>query len=128
MPSRNINDCVPPLQDLWEKASRLYNELYPSGPSVFLTCTYRTNEEQEALYAKGKTEPGPIVTHIKRNGKHNVYPSKAFDIAFLKSADTCDWTHIHFIRFAEIVQKIAPHVQWGGNWQNFKDMPHFEID
>lgn len=126
MPSRDINDCVELLQLVWTRCSSEYAEKYPEGPQVFLTCTHRTNEEQKALYAQGRSKPGKIVTRIRENGKHNVYPSKAFDIAFKKDGKL-DWSERNFKNFAAIVAAHFPSVEWGGNWPRFKDLPHFQV-
>lgn len=109
----------------WTQCSKIYAEKYPGEPQPFLTCTFRSNEEQKELYAKGRTAPGKIVTYIRENGKHNTYPAKAFDIAFKKQA-RLDWSPIHFRRFAKIVADVFEDVEWGGNWSKFKDLPHFE--
>lgn len=47
-----------------------------------LTCTRRTQEEQDALYAQGRTKPGKIVTWTRKS-KH--LAGTAFDIAVLKN-------------------------------------------
>lgn len=127
MASRTITDCHWRLRRVWLQCSRIWEEKYPAGPTVFLTCTYRSNEEQAQLYAKGRTAPGSIVTHIKANGKHNLFPAHAFDIAFKDSKGVVKWDAVYFERFAAIVKEEFKDVQWGGDWKNFKDMPHFEI-
>ena len=101
-----------------------FMQKYPAGPVPFLTCTYRSNDEQAALYAKGRTEPGSIVTHIKANGKHNLFPSHAFDIAFKDSKGVTKWDAMYFERFAAIVKEQFHDVTWGGDWKTLKDMPH----
>ena len=108
--------------------SRIWDEKYPAGPKVFLNCTYRSNEEQAELYARGRTAPGKIVTYIKANGKHNVFPALAFDIAFKDSKGVAIWDGIYFKRFAAIVKDQYKEVTWGGDWEKLRDMPHFEID
>lgn len=62
-------------------------ELLKDGISVLLTCTYRSNEEQDALYAQGRTKPGSIVTKAKGGqSKHNAVDesggpaAEAFDV------------------------------------------------
>jgi len=125
MPSRDIQDCTELLQMCWTQCSKIYAEKYPGEPQPFLTCTFRTNDEQKELYAKGRTTPGKKVTYIKENGKHNVYPARAFDIAFKKQGGL-DWSPINFKRFAKIVAEVFEDVEWGGNWSKFKDLPHFE--
>ena len=126
MPSRDIQDCAELLQLVWLQAAKVYAEKYADMPQPFLTCTFRTNEEQKELYAKGRTKPGKIVTYIRENGKHNTHPAKAFDIAFKKQGGL-DWSPIHFKRFAKIVSELSDGVEWGGDWSRFKDLPHFEV-
>jgi peptidoglycan L-alanyl-D-glutamate endopeptidase CwlK len=126
MPSRDIEDCVELLQLVWKQGSKIYAEKYPHEPEIFLTCTFRTNDEQAELYAQGRTKRGKIVTHIRENGKHNTYPAKAFDIAFKKQGKL-DWSALHFKRFAKIVAELSDDVEWGGNWSKFKDLPHFQV-
>ena len=92
-------------------------------------CGHRTNEEQNELYAQGRTKPGKIVTH-KRGGEsiHNTSPSRAIDLA----PYPIDWDDL--VRFGELagVLKAIAHdmqipLQWGGDWSNFKDYPHFQL-
>ena len=127
MPSRNIKDCVQTLQDAWTKASAEFLVKHPQLPKPILTCTHRTEEEQAALYAQGRTTKGKIVTQLKTGSKHNFFPSQAFDIAFVRKDRALDWSPQYFKLFADIVKEVAPDVKWGGNWKKFKDMPHFEV-
>ena len=128
MPSRKITDCEYTLQRAYTLAAREFRAKYPADPQPFLTCTFRTNEEQAELYAKGRTKPGKIVTQIRKGGKHNVYPAKAFDIAFKNESGALDWSPALFSKFAAIIKaNFNGLVKWGGDWQSFKDLPHFEV-
>lgn len=127
MPSRKIEDCVEILQAAWRDASHSFAFYYPEEPQPFLTCTYRSNAEQMELYAQGRTKPGKKVTNIRRNGKHNVQPSKAFDIAFKTKSGAIDWSPALFEKFAAIISVQHPSVEWGGSWKSFKDLPHFQV-
>lgn len=127
MAERNIKFCVKELQDCWEKCSKEYAKRYTKSPQPFLTCTYRSPEEQTELYAQGRTKPGKIVTQLKSGGKHNSNPAKAFDIAFKDSTGKLVWDSVNFSNFAKIVKELTPNIKWGGNWKSFKDLPHFEI-
>lgn len=123
MASRNISDCNHRLQLAWAKASADFQATHPAT-TVFLTCTYRSNEEQAALYALGRTIAGKKVTNAKAGqSKHNTLPSNAFDIAFLTNGKM-DWSPELFKDFAEIVKPLG--VDWGGDFKTFKDLPHFE--
>jgi peptidoglycan L-alanyl-D-glutamate endopeptidase CwlK len=127
MPSRKIEDCHPVLQRAWKMAEALYKTKHPNNPSVFLTCTHRTEEEQLALYAQGRTKPGKIVTKLKKGSNHNCYPSRAFDVAFMRKDRALIWDAVYFEAFAKCVAEADPRIVWGGNWSKFKDMPHFEF-
>lgn len=126
MPSRNIDDCNPILKNAYLKAEAEFNS--KNTVKVFLTCTYRSNEEQAELYAQGRTKAGKIVTNAKAGqSKHNRKPSDAFDIAFRKPDKTLDWSTKNFLAFYQIIVRIEPRIKWGGNFKKIKDAPHFEI-
>ena len=57
---RDITLCHPRLQEL---AAQLINECAANGLKIKIGETLRTVEEQDALYAQGRTEPGSIVTN-----------------------------------------------------------------
>jgi peptidoglycan L-alanyl-D-glutamate endopeptidase CwlK len=128
MPSRNLTDLDYRLQRAYTLAAHDYRVKYPEDPQPFLTCTYRTNEEQLELYAKGRTVPGARVTNIRKNGKHNCLPAMAFDIAFKNENGALDWSPVLFEKFALIIkQNFNGLIKWGGDWRSFKDRPHFEV-
>lgn len=126
--SRDKKDLHNELVRAYELACDKYKELYPSFPQPFLTCTHRTNEEQEQLYAQGRTEKGPIVTNARAGqSPHNYLPSFAFDIAFITIKKTVSWDLKYFKYFAECIKAVAPGVEWGGDWKKLPDAPHFEL-
>jgi len=136
---RSITYCTEELQKVWYEAEARYRTLFPNLAQPFLTCTYRSPEEQDILFNQpfdkkdndkdGKIdEPDECVTHA-RGGQsyHNSYPSKAFDIAFKTKDGKLSWNLDNFICFANIVKEINPKVIWGGNFKKFKDSAHFEL-
>lgn len=126
MASRDLADLHPDLVKVWQEAQKKWAELYPNYPVPFITCTYRSNEEQTKLYASGRTEKGKILTKAKAGeSPHNYKPSLAFDIAFQKDKQV-DWRPMLFEKFWGIVEKISDDVVWGGRFQTFGDKPHFE--
>ncbi len=126
MASRNIEDCDIRLQNVWSAATSEWNTKHPDK-RVVITCTYRSPEEQDALYAQGRTTEGKIVTKAMRfQSPHNFLPAQAFDVAFRKADGTIDWSEVLFAMFAAMVFKIDPTIVWGGMWKSFRDNPHFE--
>lgn len=121
MASRSKADLNPVLVQAYDKALEKYEQTYPNAPQPFLTCTYRSNEEQEILFKKR-----PKVTNARAGqSPHNYKPSYAFDIAFIGVDKKLDWSPKLFKNFANIIAE-NPQVEWGGNWK-FKDAPHFEL-
>lgn len=127
MPSRSTKDLNNVLVSAWEKAEIEYENIKGNNLNVILTCTYRSNEEQDQLYAIGRTVKGKKVTNAKGGqSEHNVYPSRAFDIGFIGLDKKLDWSDNNFKVFADIIKKIEPRIEWGGDWK-FKDSPHFQL-
>lgn len=102
---------------------------------------HRSVERQQELYAKGRTEPGDIVTYvdgINKKSKHNYQPSEGVDIFIWVGKVSYDQKHLCYV--AGVIMSCAKELEvplrWGGNWdsdgviisdQNFIDLPHFEI-
>ena len=92
----------------------------------------RTFAEQDALYAQGRTKPGPKVTNAKGGQSIHNY-GLAVDIVLIVDGKVASWdTKKDFDKdsqsdWMEVVSefKKAGWV-WGGDWRTFKDMPHFE--
>ena len=89
----------------------------------------RTWKDQDALYAQGRTAPGPKVTNAK-GGQSNHNFGIACDFGVFKDGAYLDETNP---KLAEQVHKAcAAHAEdnglsWGGNWSGFQDTPHFEV-
>ena len=94
----------------------------------------RTQEEQQALYEKGRKYPGKIVTYkdgVERRSKHQ--SGNAVDVG----PWPLNWNQIarfremgYYIKgVANTLKKcgeIKNDIEWGGDW-DFKDYPHFQI-
>jgi len=139
--SRAIEDLDPILAQIWNEVSEKWNSTHEW--KVFLTQTYRSTEYQNILYAQSRQPLDQInvarramglqpitqaenkkVTNAKGGtSKHNVYPSKAIDVAFKKGKEV-SWSDDLYKEFAEL---MPTHVKWGGTFKTLKDLPHFEI-
>ncbi len=122
----DIKQCIQPLQTVWELANiewgKRYSDIYP-----LCISTYRSFEEQNKLYAQGRTVPGQVVTKA-RGGQspHNYIPSFAFDYTFKsKSTGKVYWTNIlYYKEFRDICISINPNVDWLGKQG---DYGHIEL-
>lgn len=128
MESRSKSDLHAHLVEAYNYAETEFIKRNPDKPKPFLTCTYRSHAEQTLLYSIGRTVKGNIVTRAKAGeSPHNFKPSMAFDVGFSKGK-VMDWSSLLFIEFANILkERYAGTVTWGGDFQSFKDRPHFEL-
>jgi len=122
------------LKSCDEQLNLLALEAIKDGPYNFIiTCGYRSEQEQQRLFTQGRIKPGKIVTQIdgiKQKSKHNFWPSKAFDIAVIvdgKITWDIDFYIVVALHIKDIAQKMGINIEYGGDWENFKDYPHFQL-
>lgn len=128
MASRNPEDLHP---DILQKYHSFLQGCKEQGIDILTTCTYRSGAEQTILYAKGRTEPGRIVTKAKAGeSKHNFTingkpASKAFDVVPIIDGKPMWYDgHPAWLALGEIGERCG--LEWAGRWE-FKEFPHFQI-
>ncbi len=121
--SRNaLQTCEIPLQTLAAKA------LATSPVDFTIICGYRDKKGQDEAFASG-------ASGLKfPTSKHNSWPALAFDAV----PYPLDWHDIksfqelgdHIIETWGAMtdeEKMGFDLSWGGNWNKFKDYPHYEL-
>lgn len=108
------------------KLTCLLRECGKKGIYLIVTEGFRTKEQQDALYAKGRTKPGKIVT----NAKGSNYSSQhmwgiAVDFAINDSKKLYDTNLMR--KVAKIAKSKAVGLAWGGDWKSLVDTPHLYI-
>lgn len=128
MSSRKLTDLHPQMQPM---VTRFLANARAAGIDLLVTCTYRSNEEQAALYAIGRTKPGRIVTNAKpgRSTHNNTLNGKpaalAVDVVPLRDGKPV-WAASDPVwkRVGEIGEKVG--LEWAGRWTTFREYPHFQ--
>jgi peptidoglycan L-alanyl-D-glutamate endopeptidase CwlK len=116
---KNLATVQPQLQKLGRE---LLRRLAAEGLTFKVIQGRRTPAEQAALYAKGRTAPGPKVTWTLKS-RH--LTGRAIDLA-LFSGKNVVWESKHYTRAGEIGEQLG--LVWGGRWKGGKtDKPHFEL-
>lgn len=82
----------------------------------------RTIDEQNALYAQGRTKPGNKVTNAKGGASFHNY-GLAIDLVELK-AGKANW-NFKYELLLPFAQKY--NLVWGGHFKSIVDKPHFEL-
>ena len=120
---RDITKLHPELQ---RKIGELVLACTGQGLKIGFSECVRTVEEQNALYAKGRTAPGAIVT----NAKGSDYSSQhqwgiAADFYRNDGKGAFDNTDGFFETVGAIAKSIG--LGWGGDWTKPKDRPHLYL-
>lgn len=149
MPSRSLSDLHPRLAVL---AQQHLDLCAASGVRLLIYCTWRSPQEQEALYAQGRlpldivnamraevglgaigdAENGYTVTRRRSGSMHNHTASSgrpaalAYDCCPLDDAGHPDWSGggPRWKLVADVGKRLG--LVWGGDWPQ-RDRPHFEL-
>jgi len=125
---KNLVGVHPDLVKVVRKVAESHNILVIEG--------VRTQERQDALYAQGRTKPGPIVTWTK-DSKH--IQGLAVDVVKLKGT-SIDWNDVKsFEELGKIMldtaKELGVSLRWGYDWDSDgklrekgeNDGPHFQL-
>lgn len=103
------------------------------GLDYKIICGTRSWDQQAALYAKGRTAPGPKVTNAKPGSSmHNF--GLAIDCGVFKGKVYMDDSTPADKKIADLMHKHAStlcakhNLRWGGNFKSLYDAPHFEYN
>jgi peptidoglycan L-alanyl-D-glutamate endopeptidase CwlK len=116
------------------KRDQLIQRAAQKGINIVITDDFRSAEEQDKLYARGRTAEGTIVTHVEGGESYHNY-GLAIDFALLLKDGTVVWDlkrddnkngKSDWMEVVTIGKELG--FEWGGDWYGFKDYPHLEMD
>lgn len=116
---RGLEYLYPPFKAKVEQLIQMCRE---RGLNIGLGETLRTVEEQNKLYAQGRTAPGSIVTNAKGTDYNSQHQwGVAFD--FFKNVKGSEFNDtLFFEQVGAFAKSIG--LGWGGDWVSPKDRPH----
>ncbi|MHA6482929.1 M15 family metallopeptidase [Paenibacillus sp. strain BS8-2] len=129
---------APPITELHpivkQKTDQLVESAAKLGITIVITDSFRSHDEQDKLYAQGRTGKGPIVTQVRGGGSYHNY-GLAVDFAIRTKKGSIVWDmELDGNRngksdWHEVVA-VAKNLgfSWGGDWKSFKDYPHLQMD
>lgn len=128
---RDITQLHPELQ---KKIAQLQEVCAKNGIAIGISECLRTVAEQDALYAKGRTAAGSIVTNCKGSTYSSMHQwGVAFDFYLIMDVDgdgkTSDDAFNDATGLFEKVGKLGQSIglEWGGGWKSPVDKPHFQL-
>ena len=133
------NRSIDSLKGVHPRLTILMGVALQDSPVDFtITDGVRTTEQQQKLYAQGRSAPGPIVTNLKGVGnelsKHQIQADgqgHAVDLYPYVNGkiQTDDKKNLRTIadHIKATAKRLGYNITWGGDWTNPVDMPHFEL-
>jgi peptidoglycan L-alanyl-D-glutamate endopeptidase CwlK len=104
---------------------------------VRFTSTFRTWQEQDFLYAKGRSSTGNIVTHAKGGESFHNYRLALDFCILLKDGKKASWDMVadnnldglaDWMQIVKIAKKLG--FEWSGDWKGKRlsnDFSHFQM-
>lgn len=119
---RQLNELLPMVE---KAAQAAVQECEQSGWPLLITCTYRSGEEQEALYAQGRIKPGPKVTNARAGQSFHQYRVALDLYPMVGGKPDFSGKHPNWLKIAAVFKKHG--FEWAYEWKRFKEMPHFQM-
>lgn len=127
--SRSLDDLHPVVRAM---AQELLARSRAAGIPLTVTFTRRSLATQAALYAQGRTAPGPIVTNARAGFSYHNF-GLAFDVVPTELLMLPNWgdTPAHQASTDALWAAVGAigttiGLRWGGDFARLRDRPHFE--
>ena len=117
-----------------EKTNQLIQQAAKIGITVIITDDFRSSKDQDQLYEKGRTVSGNIVTNAKGGESYHNY-GLAVDFALKTPTGDVIWDMEYdgnkngrsdWYEVVDLAKALG--FSWGGDWAQFKDYPHLQMD
>lgn len=117
-----------------EKTNELIQKASSKGISIMITDGFRSNADQDAIYAEGRTASGNVVTNARGGESYHNY-GLAIDFALKNERGEAIWDmqydgngngEADWMEVVDLAKELG--FEWGGDWANFKDYPHLQMN
>lgn len=129
---------TPPVTELHPIVAAKQQELIAQtakvGITILITDGFRSTEEQNNLYEQGRSTDGLVVTQVRGGHSYHNY-GLAIDFALRTKQGEVVWdmkydgngnSKSDWLEVVAIAKKLG--FSWGGDWEEFKDYPHLQMD
>jgi D-alanyl-D-alanine carboxypeptidase len=120
LPNHDFAVLAPKFRVAVDRAIRAAND---KGLDAIVYETYRSQQLQEAYYARGRTQVPPVATVT--NARSNLYSWHGYGLAVDVISKSKQWD-VGADWFASVAECFRVEgCRWGGEWK-MKDLPHFQ--
>jgi len=119
--SNSINSLNPYVAQL---ARRFLNLTKANNLDVRILIAFRSWDEQDRLYAQGRTTPGKVITNARGGESYHNW-GLAFDAAPFENGVISNNTAL-YEKMGRLGEQVG--LKWGGSFKDIVDLPHFQYD
>lgn len=121
---RSAENIATLRKDAQSKAREWLLKCLDAGINVKIICGTRSYQEQDELYAHGRTTPGSKVTNARAGYSwHNF--GVGWDFAVFDDKGDPQWESPFMEKCGMIAESMG--LEWGGSWKAFQDTPHIQL-
>lgn len=122
--SRSVDVLVTPVKI---RALEFLHACRMADMDLLVTCTYRTPQDQDKLYAQGRTVHGSKLTNAKAGESLHQY-RVALDVVPMRAGKPVWGTSGEDGELWQQVGKLGEEagLEWAGRWKKFKELAHFQ--
>lgn len=118
--SNNLNSLDPYVASLARKFLELSKA---NNLDIVINVAFRSWDDQDKLYASGRTKPGMIVTNARGGDSYHNW-GLAFDASPLENGKISN-DIIKYKKMGKLGEQVG--LEWGGNFKSIVDLPHFQF-
>ncbi|PPA71139.1 M15 family metallopeptidase [Jeotgalibacillus proteolyticus] len=116
-----------------ESKNELVDRAADKGIEVVITDGFRSKEEQDEIYAQGRTTEGSIVSYAEGGESYHNY-GLAIDFALRTESGNVVWDMEYdgnnngksdWMEVVDIAKDLG--FEWGGDFARFNDYPHLQM-
>jgi peptidoglycan L-alanyl-D-glutamate endopeptidase CwlK len=116
-----IKTLLPEVQQLCRNH---LGQCQQAGIDLLIVQALRTKDEQDALYAQGRTKPGKVVTNAQYGYSWHCF-GRAYDVAIIEGGQPI-WESPKYAKVGALGKLVG--LAWGGDFKAIKgDLGHFEF-
>lgn len=119
----NLHTLHPKFRTIAFSAWGEAQDAMPNNVKIIVIQGLRSFAESDALYAQGRTTPGPIVTKAAAGQSYHNY-GLAFDFEMLTNGKEDSVVGPNWMKVVSIMKNHG--MAWGGDFKSIIDNPHFE--
>jgi len=117
--SNNLNSLDPYVSSLARKFLELSKA---NNLNIIINVAFRSWDDQDKLYASGRTKLGKIVTNARGGESYHNW-GLAFDATPIENGKISN-DIIKFKKMGKLAEQVG--LEWGGSFKSIVDFPHFQ--